>query len=95
MGLTALGLIAARDIAPGHAGRWVGILTSAFGVGQIVGPPVAGFGFDLTGSFFLPVHAGGCGVVRERIPGVGDFPPAPGLTLARHSANVRETQRSR
>jgi MFS family permease len=54
MGLTALGLIAARDLAPGHAGRWVGILTSAFGVGQIVGPPVAGFGFDLTGSFFLP-----------------------------------------
>jgi predicted MFS family arabinose efflux permease len=54
MGLTALGLIAARDLAPNHAGRWVGILTSAFGVGQIVGPPLAGFGFDLTGSFFLP-----------------------------------------
>lgn len=54
MGVTALGLIAARDLAPGNAGRWVGILTSAFGVGQIVGPPVAGFGFDHTGSFFLP-----------------------------------------
>lgn len=54
MGLTALGLIAARDLAPGHAGRWVGILTSAFGLGQIVGPPVAGFGYDVTGSFFMP-----------------------------------------
>jgi MFS family permease len=54
MGLTALGLIAARDLAPANPRRWVGILTSAFGVGQIVGPVVAGYGFDLTGSFFLP-----------------------------------------
>jgi predicted MFS family arabinose efflux permease len=54
MGLTALGLIAARDLAPADARRWVGILTSAFGLGQIVGPIVAGYGFDLAGSFFLP-----------------------------------------
>jgi MFS family permease len=54
MGLTALGLIAARDLAPANPRRWVGILTSAFGLGQIVGPVVAGYGFDLTGSFFLP-----------------------------------------
>jgi predicted MFS family arabinose efflux permease len=54
MGLTALGLIAARDLAPADPRRWVGILTSAFGLGQIVGPIVAGYGFDLTGSFFLP-----------------------------------------
>jgi MFS family permease len=54
MGLTALGLIAARDLAPADPRRWVGILTSAFGLGQIVGPVVAGYGFDLTGSFFLP-----------------------------------------
>ena len=54
MGLTALGLIAARDLAPANPRRWVGILTSVFGLGQIVGPVVAGYGFDLTGSFFLP-----------------------------------------
>jgi predicted MFS family arabinose efflux permease len=54
MGLTALGLIAARDLAPADPRRWVGILTSAFGLGQIVGPSMAGYGFDLTGSFFLP-----------------------------------------
>jgi predicted MFS family arabinose efflux permease len=54
MGLPALGLIAARDLAPADPRRWVGILTSAFGLGQIVGPVVAGYGFDLTGSFVLP-----------------------------------------
>ena len=57
MGLTALGLIAARDLAPDNPRRWVAILTSAFGLGQIVGPIVAGYGFDLTGSFFLPSMA--------------------------------------
>lgn len=54
MGITALGLIAARRFAPGEARRWVAIATAAFGAGQIVGPVVAGYGFDLTGSFFLP-----------------------------------------
>jgi predicted MFS family arabinose efflux permease len=54
MGLTALGLIGARDLAPGNPRRWVAILTSAFGLGQIAGPIVAGYGFDMTGSFFLP-----------------------------------------
>jgi predicted MFS family arabinose efflux permease len=54
MGLTALGLIGARDLAPANPRRWLAILTSAFGFGQIVGPIVAGYGFDLTGSFFLP-----------------------------------------
>lgn len=54
MGLTALGLIAARAFAPTDPRRWLAILTAAFGLGQIVGPIVAGYGFDLTGSFFLP-----------------------------------------
>jgi MFS family permease len=58
MGLTALGLIAARDLAPSNPRRWVAILTSAFGLGQIVGPVIAGYGFDLTGSFFLPSMVG-------------------------------------
>ena len=54
MGLTALGLIAARELAPGNPRRWLALVTSAFGVGQIIGPIVAGYGFDLTGSFLLP-----------------------------------------
>jgi predicted MFS family arabinose efflux permease len=54
MGLTALGLIAARNLVPGNPRRPLATLTAAFGLGQIVGPIVAGYGFDLTGSFFLP-----------------------------------------
>jgi hypothetical protein len=54
MGLTALGLVAARSLAATDPRRWLAILTAAFGLGQIVGPIVAGYGFDLTGSFFLP-----------------------------------------
>jgi predicted MFS family arabinose efflux permease len=54
MGLTALGLIAARNLVPDNPRRSLAILTAAFGLGQIVGPIVAGYGFDLTGSFFLP-----------------------------------------
>lgn len=54
MGITALGLVAARDLAPADTRRWVAILTAAFGLGQIVGPIIAGYGFDHTGSFFLP-----------------------------------------
>ena len=54
MGLTALGLIAARNLAPENPRRPLAIITAAFGLGQIVGPIVAGYGFDLTGSFYLP-----------------------------------------
>jgi predicted MFS family arabinose efflux permease len=46
MGLTALGLMAA-------AGR-IATMTAAFGVGQIIGPIVAGYMFDRTGSLALP-----------------------------------------
>ena len=49
MGLTALGLMAA-------AGR-IAMMTAAFGVGQIIGPIVAGTLFDLTGSLRMPTLA--------------------------------------
>ncbi len=54
MGLTALGLIGARQLSGSDPRRSLALLTAAFGVGQIIGPVVAGYGFDLTGSFFAP-----------------------------------------
>ncbi|MHA1566347.1 MAG: YbfB/YjiJ family MFS transporter [Alphaproteobacteria bacterium] len=54
VGITALGLTAAHRIAIGNPRRALALMTAAFGLGQVVGPLAAGYGFDLTGSFFLP-----------------------------------------
>jgi predicted MFS family arabinose efflux permease len=54
MGLTALGLIAAREQGTGDPRARLGLMTAAFSAGQIVGPAVAGYAYDLTGSLTLP-----------------------------------------
>lgn len=54
VGITALGLMAARELSAGEPRRTLATMTAAFGLGQIIGPLVAGYGFDLTGSFLLP-----------------------------------------
>ena len=54
MGITALGLSAARGIAGRHPGRVLGWMTAAFGLGQLLGPAVAGRLAELSGGFGLP-----------------------------------------
>jgi predicted MFS family arabinose efflux permease len=54
MGLTALGLMRGRELAGDNARQVLGLMTSAFGLGQILGPGFAGFVFDRTGSFVIP-----------------------------------------
>lgn len=51
MGLTALGLIFAREIAPGDPRVALAWMTAAFGLGQMIGPALAGVVFEATGSF--------------------------------------------
>jgi len=54
MGLTALGLAGARRLAPAGPRRALGLMTAAFGAGQIVGPALAGFLHDRLGGFLVP-----------------------------------------
>lgn len=54
MGVTALGLMLARELAGGDPRRNIGLMTAAFGLGQMIGPAFAGYAFDVTGSLTLP-----------------------------------------
>jgi predicted MFS family arabinose efflux permease len=54
MGLTALGLIAARQLAVGAPQRAIGQMTACFAAGQTVGPALAGYMADQLGSFRAP-----------------------------------------
>jgi predicted MFS family arabinose efflux permease len=44
--VTALGLQRARDLAPSNPARAIAVMTVSFGLGQVVGPPVAGWLYD-------------------------------------------------
>jgi MFS family permease len=54
MGLTALGLMSGRALAGGQPQRVIGLMTASFGAGQMIGPSVAGFLAESTGSLRLP-----------------------------------------
>lgn len=54
MAITAIGLGVARRLTQMAPQRAQAIMTSAFGVGQIVGPAIAGHMRETSGSFFAP-----------------------------------------
>ncbi len=54
MGLTALGLVNARRLSLGDPRRNLALITAAFGLGQMVGPALAGLLHDGTGSYLAP-----------------------------------------
>ena len=64
MGLTALGLMQGRALArQGDPRRVMAAMTGAFGVGQIIGPVLAGVVSDVTGGFGLPSVAAAAALV--------------------------------
>ena len=54
MGITALGLIRARDLSSGDPRRSLALMTAAFGLGQMIGPAFAGFSHAFGDSFLAP-----------------------------------------
>jgi predicted MFS family arabinose efflux permease len=52
--ITALGLIAAREIAGVDQDRVIGWMSASFGLGQLIGPAVAGRLAQATGGFAVP-----------------------------------------
>jgi predicted MFS family arabinose efflux permease len=63
MGLTALGLMRGRELAHGDPRRVMAAMTVAFGVGQIVGPLLAGVVSDALGGFTVPGIAAAAALV--------------------------------
>ena len=54
VGLTAIGLIEARHRSGGDPRRILALMTAAWGLGQMVGPTLAGVLFDTLGSYLVP-----------------------------------------
>jgi predicted MFS family arabinose efflux permease len=54
MGLTALGLMGARETGEGDPRGRIALMTASFSAGQILGPTFAGFAYDATGSLAMP-----------------------------------------
>ena len=69
IGITALGFQAAGALLQGDTRRPFAAMTAAFGVGQIVGPVVAGLAKDLTGSLLAVTLAAAGALVAASVLG--------------------------
>lgn len=63
MGITALGLTEARRLSPGAQRQTLAVITACFGVGQMIGPLVAGVLGEATGSFATASFAAAAALV--------------------------------
>jgi len=57
VGITATGLVHARELSRVDPRRNLALMTAIFGIGQMIGPAFGGFLHDVSGSFRLPTLA--------------------------------------
>lgn len=81
MGITTLVVSLAREIAPAERGRVVGLVTAAFGFGQIIGPAAAGIAAESSGTFDSSLLA------AAAIVTLGALLLMLGAVMARHRRN--------
>jgi hypothetical protein len=67
VGMTSLGFVGARNLSGSDPRSVLGVMTAAFGVGQILGPVFAGFAYDLTGSFAFPSLTASAGLALSAL----------------------------
>lgn len=67
MGLTALGLMRGKELAQGDPRRVLALMTTAFAIGQIVGPSFAGFAFEHLRSFTVPSLTGALALIVSAV----------------------------
>ncbi|HEY2889002.1 MAG TPA: YbfB/YjiJ family MFS transporter [Dongiaceae bacterium] len=79
VGVTATGLVNARELSRVDPRRNLALMTAIFGIGQMIGPTFGGFLHDMSGSFRLPtLAAAGVLVIAGLIVGLtATARPAP------------------
>ena len=83
VGITALGLIEARKLSESDPRRVLAVMTAAFGLGQIVGPAIAGALYDLTGNFLLPSLGAAAALLVAAALAAVPVPPKPARAIRR------------
>jgi predicted MFS family arabinose efflux permease len=63
MGITALGLMRAREFNSSDSRRLLGLMTASFGLGQMIGPSFAGYAWQFGNSFLFPSLAAAIGLL--------------------------------
>ena len=90
MGLTALGLIGAREAGEGDPRGRIALMTAAFSLGQIIGPVFAGVVYDATGSLVGPSLLAAAGLVLAALLSVASQRFAPSTASASRAARTPE-----
>src|SRR5262249_28872768 len=90
MGLTALGLIGAREAGIGDPRGRIALMAASFSLGQIIGPVFAGVVYDSTGSLVWPSLLAAAGLVLAALLSIGSQRFAPSSASASRAARRPE-----